>query len=486
MYFLAKLPVAHIKNRSIMQLLRYLIGQSTSAEVVREPLRTSDWEKCETLLHDIASEKGGEAKSRESLVRLLDLYRHSTEEDRKQFMSVLNYSLGVDDESVRSSIEVYLSASDDRSKSLSASKLLKSLESPRFRILRQFNLLQNGVQELVNIRSELLRLDQGGDLADLDQDMLRLFTNWFDSGFLELKRIGWDSSASLLEKLIRYEAVHEITSWGDLRNRVDSDRRCYAFFHARMPDEPLIFVEVALVQGIAENVQELLDENLPTLDPYAADTAIFYSISNAQDGLRGVSMGEFLIKRVVEQLLHEFPKLQNFSTLSPVPGFSRWLNERLELSDSLPVTLVDLLSDKDLDFSTAVRDQICLAGGDNQNSIGPLKEWLKCEMAHFLTREKKNGKPVDPVARFHFSNGASLGKINWFADNSKTALRQSYGMMVNYFYKLDEIDANCQAYAEGGELPVSIEVQGLALRSPLRRGDTNVKKLQGRSGFENR
>jgi malonyl-CoA decarboxylase len=459
----------HKKSRSIMQLLRQLVGKRITADVANDPLGSLDWESLSVLLHEMASEKGGEAKSRINVGRLLDFYRRCKADDQKRFMSVLNESFDVDEKVVRVSIDVYLSAPDLRSRSATVGRLLKSLESPRSRILRQFNLLPQGVHELVDMRADLLRLQDNGDLAGMDQDMLRLFTSWFDSGFLELKSIGWNSPASLLEKLIRYEAVHEITSWGDLRNRVDSDRRCYAFFHARMPEEPLIFVEVALVQGIANNVQELLDETSPTLDPNVADTAIFYSISNAQVGLRGVSMGEFLIKRVVEQLLQEFPKLNNFSTLSPVPGFSRWLNKTFDRPETLPNDLREFFLSNKADIPTAIREQLGSPAGDNIVLASQLKAWLQSEVAYFLTKEKKKGEPVDPVARFHFSNGASLGQINWMADNSKSGLRQSYGLMVNYYYTLGEIDLNGQVYSEQGELPVSSEVGKLVAKAELRR-----------------
>ncbi len=471
-----KLPSMHRRSRSILQLFKQLVGKRITTNASCDPLGPPDWESLGFLLHETASENGCEAKSRANVGRILYFYRRCTVEDRKRFMSLLNESFDVDEKGVRKSIDAYLNSSDSRSRSATVGSLLKSLESPRCRILRQFNLLPQGVQELVDMRAELLRVQENGDLAGMDQDMLRLFTSWFDSGFLELKSIGWNSPASLLEKLIRYEAVHEITSWGDLRNRVDSDRRCYAFFHARMPDEPLIFVEVALVRGIAENVQALLDENSPTLDPHLADTAIFYSISNAQDGLRGVSMGEFLIKRVVEQLLHEFSNLQTFSTLSPVPGFSRWLNRVLELPDRLPNNLREFFLNNKEDIPGAIRDQLGSTVGNSAALTSQLKDWLQSEVAYFLTKEKKNGAPVDPVAKFHFSNGASLGQINWLADNSKAGLRQSFGLMVNYCYKPDEIDLNCQVYAESGELPMSSEVGKLVTKAQSRRGGSGGTK----------
>lgn len=347
-----------------------------------------------------------------------------------------------------------------------------SLESPRLGILRQFNLLPNGIHALVDLRADMFRLAKADEFLALDQDLLRLFAAWFDVGFLELKRIGWGSPASLLEKLIRYEAVHEIKSWSDLRNRLDSDRRCYAFFHGRMPDEPLIFVEVALVREVASSVQALLDESQPTLDPEQATTAIFYSISNAQAGLRGVSMGEFLIKRVVQQLMQEYPKLRTFATLSPIPGFGRWLEKRLtdpEYPDTIPAELAAPMAPPGKSRSEAIQQ---LLAGEIDGSLPRqprLKAWLKSECAYYLLNEKSKKHPLDPVARFHFSNGASLGQINWLADTSRHGLRQSCGLMVNYLYKLREIDANHQAYAHDGSLAAASEVEKLQETALLRR-----------------
>lgn len=478
-------PIMNFKKVSMFQILKRLLGKDTSAYTKQEPLQINDWNALELLLREMASGKGGEARSRERAGRALEFYLRTEGDDRRRFLSILNDSFEVDEQKVRRSIDAYLNTADSRLKSRAAGLLLNNLESPRARILRQFNLLPNGVHELVSIRSELLRLGRDGEFIGLNQDLLRLFTSWFDIGFLELKRIGWSSPASLLEKLIRYEAVHEIKSWGDLRNRVDSDRRCYAFFHGRMPEEPLIFVEVALVQGIATSVQALLDENYPTLDPETADTAIFYSISNAQVGLRGVSMGEFLIKRVVEQLLYEFPKLQNFATLSPVPGFARWLDKRLESSGALPAKLENKLLGDGETCSEAIRRQLNAESESGRSVPLELKEWLLSECAYYLAQENMKGVPVDPVARFHFSNGASLGRINWLADSSKAGLRQSYGLMVNYMYKLRQIDSNHLAYAENGALSVADEIQKLVVAAQLRRRNEVGSKLKGKHSVEN-
>lgn len=431
-----------------------------------------NWRRINEVLKAAVGDYDGEARARERVGHLLAFYRDAGDDDRREFLARLEAGFAAPAAEVRRAIEDYLNASDGAARVRAEGLLAASLESPRLRILRQFNLLPDGVHALVDMRADLYRLGVDACPA-LEQDLLRLLTLWFDAGFLELRRIGWESPASLLEKLIRYEAVHEIKSWSDLRNRLDSDRRCYAFFHGRMPAEPLIFVEVALVRDIADKVQTLLDETQPTLDPESATTAIFYSISNAQAGLRGVSMGEFLIKRVVQQLLSEYPRLRNFATLSPIPGFSRWLDKRLAEAaylERIPAEVKALLEATGKSGMAAI--QHCLAqevaGAAGQPA---LKAWLEGECAYYLAREKSGKHPLDPVGRFHFSNGASLGRINWLGDVSARGLRQSCGLMVNYIYALKNIERQHQDYAREGSLTLGADVErclDAALR--LRRG----------------
>lgn len=459
-------------GRSMRTFWKRLVGSSKSP---RQPctearIAERDWREIEQQLHDLAYTEDGEAHARSRGERLLAFYRSAGEVARRRWFAVLNETFSADDEKVQRAIRAYLEAGAGSARSLAAGHLQDCLESPRYRLLRQFNLLPNGVHALVDMRAELLQLAKGEEFAALDQDMLRLFSAWFDIGFLELKRIGWSSPASLLEKLIRYEAVHEIKSWSDLRNRLDSDRRCYAFFHGRMPEEPLIFVEVALVREVAGSIQALLDESQPTLDPESANTAIFYSISNAQSGLRGVSMGEFLIKRVVEQLLQEYPRLRNFATLSPIPGFARWLDKRLaDGSSRLPEDLATQLSANGKPLPEAIRQLLQQELDGDLSEQSRLQHWLKSECAHYLLQEKRQGQPLDPVARFHFSNGANLGRINWLADSSRHGLRQSYGLMVNYLYTLREIDGNHRAYADSGTLNAAPEITRLLEPARSRR-----------------
>jgi malonyl-CoA decarboxylase len=353
--------------------------------------------------------------------------------------------------------------------------LWRALQPPRLRLLTQFNALPEGFHFLVDLRAELLEWRASDpDLAALERDLLALLTSWFDVGFLELRRITWDSPASLLEKMIAYEAVHPIKSWDDLKNRLSSDRRCFAFFHPRMPNEPLIIVQVALVNGIADNVQTLLDESAPVVAAESADTAIFYSISNAHEGLSGISFGSFLIKRVVDELTSEFKSLKTFATLSPIPGFRAWLDGKLKTSE-LAEGEADLLLAADRKALAA------LTGADDEPAPILLKtalqhsDWRKkAELAkalknplqrlcaRYLAKEKREGGAAyDRVANFHLSNGARIERLNWLADTSAKGISQSAGMMVNYLYKLGDIEANHEAYRGEGKVMTSSTIRAL-------------------------
>ncbi|NQU70838.1 MAG: malonyl-CoA decarboxylase family protein, partial [Rhodospirillales bacterium] len=318
---------------------------------------------------------------------------------------------------------------------------------------------------LVDMRAQLLDLrNTNEEVRGLEEDLKELLASWFDIGFLELRQIDWNSPAAVLEKLIAYEAVHEIRSWGDMKNRLASDRRCYAFFHPRMPDEPLIFVEIALTDGVAGNIQTLLDEMAPVVDATEADTAIFYSISNAQRGLAGISFGGFLIKRVVDQLTSEFEGLKNFATLSPIPGFRRWLDQQSreaaeENRDILTEIERTALAELVPEAAAAVSLPAFVALPDWQDGgelADALKEPLIRLCAEYLAEAKrKDGHALDPVGHFHLSNGARMERLNWLADISEKGLAQSAGMMINYHYRLDEIEANHEAYSGEGSIPAS-------------------------------
>jgi malonyl-CoA decarboxylase len=333
-----------------------------------------------------------------------------------------------------------------------AAALAQAADPPRQELLRRMNMAPGSTGALIAMRSELTaHLHNEPELRLLDADLKHLFASWFNRGFLDLRRIDWQSPAAVLEKLIAYEAVHEIKGWDDLRRRLAPDRRCFAFFHPAFPGEPLIFVEVALVQGLATAMPPLLaretSEEAAQAQAARADTAIFYSISNCQDGLRGVSFGNFLIKQVVEELHAEFPQLERFSTLSPVPGFRRWLVQRLaEGSDPDAVLLPKLERDgwwHDLAQSEKLRPALMRL------------------CALYLTRRPSPGSRVDPVARFHLGNGARLERINWLGNATPRAIQESFGIMVNYLYDHDSIEDNHEAFVRDRTIVRSPDVDAL-------------------------
>lgn len=313
-------------------------------------------------------------------------------------------------------------------------------------LFKRLNALPDGLRFLVDLRADMLRWrKQVAGLQALDKDLESLLSAWFDVGLLELRPLTWDSPASLLEKLIIYEAVHEIKSWDDLRHRVSPDRRCYAYFHPQMPDVPLIFVEVAFSAQMADNVQVLLDTASPVQDLDKARWAIFYSISNTQPGLRGISFGNFLLKRVIDRLLEELPKLRSFATLSPIPGLVDWLS-RLSAAE-----VEAIVRDKQRKRAGAP-DGARWAARLTKAATGKPSEVVQRAAMRLVAQyllTMKNGQPIDPVARFHLGNGARIERLNWAADISAKGLAQSCGMMVNYLYELEDLDANLVRLGEG-------------------------------------
>jgi malonyl-CoA decarboxylase len=329
------------------------------------------------------------------------------------------------------------------------------VEPPRQELFRRLNLAPEGTHALVRMRAHALReIDAGAPLEPFASDLGHVLTSWFNRGFLTLRQIDWRSSAVVLQKLIEYEAVHQIQGWHDLRRRLESDRRCYAFFHSALPEEPLIFIEVALTRGMSDRVQPLLDPDSPVSDPESADSAIFYSITNCQDGLRGVPFGSFLIKQVVEDLKKSLPRIKTFATLSPIPGFRRWLAAHRDKDEAVASVLAQLeagpITSRPLEF----------------------KRKLIHLCARYLLNEKRGKEPLDPVARFHLKNGARLDRINWLADTAASGIRQSGGLMLNYVYDLDNLERNHEAYARGAQIASSRRVQALA-RQPLVLAQSN-------------
>lgn len=400
-------------------------------------------------LQECAEGLGGEVSTRQRAARLTETYLALDDAGRREFLRLIAVEFGPDPAAVAAAHAAYQAAVGSDTQWDAEAGLRRAVRSARIRILTQFNAIPQGVKFLVDLRADLLRyLATDPQLAALDRELEARLGAWFDVGFLELQRITWNSPAALLEKLIRYEAVHEIRSWDDLKNRLDADRRLYAFFHPRMPLEPLIFVEVALTDRLADNVQELLDVNAPVFDTGRADTAIFYSISSTQDGLRGVSFGNFLLKRVIDDLKLDFPRLKTFATLSPMPGLASWLRKHPEALAEAGIAL-------DVEALAAGRWQ------DDKTMLRTLRDRLPRLAARYLLEARRDDKPWDAVSRFHLGNGARVEQIDWLADASEKGLRQSFGMMVNYLYDPDEIEANVEAFARATRIAASATVRRL-------------------------
>jgi malonyl-CoA decarboxylase len=401
-------------------------------------------ERCEELLSG-RGEASGTALAREIL---LDFQELKTGE-RVAFFEALAQTFGPDRERLRRACLAYAENPSDAA----AAEVLDAAEPRRQELVRRLNLAPSATGTLVAMREQLLdALPLRRDLSSVDHDFAHLLSSWFNRGFLVLRRIDWSSPANVLEKIIRYEAVHEIRDWDDLRARIDSpDRRCYAFFHPAMVDEPLIFVEVALTKEAPDAIGPILAPQRTPLDPREAATAAFYSISNTQRGLTGVTFGSFLLKQVVEEISRELPNLSTFVTLSPVPGFMEWLAQERADPESPAIYPGDPPALGYLDEPDWHLDS---------RKVGELRPVLGALAAYyFLVARTKRGRPVDPVARFHLGNGARLERINLMADLSPKALAQSAGIMVNYQYVLADIEKNHEAYAEAGDVVASTAVK---------------------------
>jgi malonyl-CoA decarboxylase len=445
-------------------------GYDISTAMARPDLPDSDLETLRKQMLACLNNKGGEVSARAEAAKLGQVYLALDETGRRRFLGVLAREFDTDPGQVDAAMDAVQLADDENDRRDAEYLLRKALEAPRTKLLTQFNALPDGVKFLVDMRAELLRFSREDKaLKALERDLRAILVSWFDVDFLELRQISWDKTpATILEKLIAYEAVHAIAGWDDLKNRLDSDRRCFAFFHPRMPDEPLIFVEVALVDGIAGNVQELLDEHAPLQNSQEADTAIFYSISNAQQGLAGISFGNFLIKRVVGELREEFENLKTFSTLSPIPGFRKWLDNLFAAGDPkilLPAErkVLKAATEKDIGIKGALKDILNDPHWYQDEFLAnALKSPLMRLCARYLVEEKRRGgRAADPVAHFHLSNGAAIERINWLGDTSANGIRQSAGMMVNYLYHLGKIEDNHEAYSARGKVSISSGVKAL-------------------------
>ncbi|MFT2214546.1 malonyl-CoA decarboxylase [Rhizobium giardinii] len=417
---------------------------------------------CEMLLSS-----RGEASGMALAAEILDRWGALESDGAQTFLHMLHEKFGADTTILDQAIENY--RTDKGSAAIIA--LHKAAEPRRQELLRRLNHAPNGTAKLVRMRQQLLASkDQSDGYHALDADFTHLFSSWFNRGFLTLRPIDWSTPAYILEKIIKYEAVHEIAGWEELRRRLaPADRRCFAFFHPRLADEPLVFVEVALTRSVPSAIGDVLDEGRQQITADEATTAVFYSISNCQDGLRGISFGNFLIKQVVDDLRRDLPGLKNFVTLSPVPGFARWLAKvRASATHQF--------------LPEAVRETLTLLDDPNW----PDKEHAATEVErvllplaarYFLIERTPEGRPVDSVARFHLGNGARLERLNFLGDRSAKALQQAQGMMVNYLYKLDDIVANHEALAQRGEV-----IASPAVRNLLNQNDESHRGGNGRQG----
>ncbi len=406
-----------------------------------------------SLCNALMSERG-EVSGARIASEALAAYQDLAEPAREAFFNHLVEKYSPEPQDVTRAIDAY--GSDPSPAHLSA--LHVATESRRQELFRRLNIAPGGTRALVQMRAHLLRtLRQHEERSVIDADLVHLFRSWFNRGFLVLQRVDWRTSALVLERLIQYEAVHQIQGWGDLHRRLEDDRRCYAFFHPALPDEPLIFIEAALTPAIAGGVQPLLDTESRVANPAEARCAIFYSITNCQEGLRGVSFGNFLIKQVVEDLSREFRRLRKFATLSPIPGFRAWLSTHRELMSD---DLASLHVDHTHPLTTIP---------------APLKDEITRLCAYYLLRAKRGKAPLDPVARFHLANGARLERLNWLGDSSDAGVGLSLGLTANYLYRIADVEANHEAYAKNFEVVASYRLERLARDA---RGGRQVAREQ--------
>lgn len=408
---------------------------------------SDDKRKIIDLCDAIFSEKG-EVSGSKLAATVLAKYEELTVEEKREFFSHIVDNFDLDPEVVIASAQSYIAERTPEN----LLKLTKDAEPKRRELLRRLNQVPGATEKLVHMREDLLSmLKSKPRFASFDADFEHLFSSWFNRGFLVLKPIDWKTPANILEKIIEYEAVHAINDWDDLRRRLQPhDRRCFAFFHPAMPEEPLIFVEVALTKGLPASVTDVLAEARASISHDDIDTAVFYSISNCQKGLRGVSFGNFLIKQVVNDLSQDFPGLNNFVTLSPIPGFRKWLDETYAETDIASVN----------DIKNRLSNEESFFIDEGTNLIEkPLKVLLA---KYFLEAKRDDGWPLDPVSRFHLGNGASLMRFNWMADISEKGLKQSAGLMVNYKYDLATVEDNHESYAREKEIDTTREIKALA------------------------
>jgi malonyl-CoA decarboxylase len=455
--FLSNIRLTNLRRRTVVSVLRAWrevegIARYAVYNNIRPSVPKEDVELLLENMRQCLDSRAGEVTARAHTADLGRTYLKLNDIGRKKFLRLLAEEFALDKEKLRALAGEYVQTSNEKEKLRIENAMRSALVTPRSNILRQFADLPDGFKFLVNMREDLQPfVGDDLDLKGLEYDLKAILFSWFDIALLDMVEITWQSPAALLEKLVEYEAVHRVVSWEDLKNRLDSDRRVFAFFHNKMPLEPLIFVHVALVEGMSDNIQQLLDEKTPVSDAEKADTAIFYSISNAQKGLVGISFGNFLIKRVVKVLSAEMKNIKTFATLSPIPNFRNWLDKILvDDSDNKIISA----NEKEL---LKLLDSVWYKNKKTAASLQPILLRL---CARYLLLEKRKEKPLDPVCNFHLSNGARLERLNWLADTSPKGLKQSAGMMANYYYKLSEINENHEEFMKNGKIVAGKQVKG--------------------------
>ncbi|MGH1542431.1 MAG: malonyl-CoA decarboxylase [Arenicella sp.] len=434
------------------QVFNELVNRITEAgRALTHNVETSDisiLELCDRLISG-----KGEATGLVLAHEILQRYSGFDDQQKYEFFHSLSSTFGIDEQQFEVALLHWQEVGNGAIRDIHFASEPSSQE-----LIRRLNRVTGATSQLVAMRKDLLAgihktQENNTSLIELDRDFKHLLASWFNRGFLELRRIEWSTSADVLELIIRYEAVHKITDWEDLRRRVAKpDRRLYAFFHPAMVDDPLIFVEVALLDTVPTAIKPILSESGETIDPHNATTAAFYSISNCQPGLRGIAFGNFLIKQAVMELRRELPGITTFVTLSPVPGFRRWVLQQNQKTDSV-------LTASHKDFI-----QQLIECSDDRQTIRSLTEShiLKELIAYYLVVTRStNGHVVDPVARFHLGNGASLEHIHTHADLSDQGMANSWGIMVNYFYQLNNIERNHEAFANQGVVIHSSHVKDM-------------------------
>ena len=409
-------------NKFLSGLFQSILGNAIGSRI-NKSFRKADNHFQQTINQTLASK--GEVSSKKYAESLLENIESMSEQNLKALFDHIADNMEIDSSALSKTAADF----SENGTPENLTKVRLATDSMRLELFRRLGSANQGIIKLVQLREQLLRLiKQTPKYKKIDVDLCYLFREWFNKGFLVLQPVNWSTAANILEKIIQYEAVHEIKSWRELRERLDpADRRCFAFFHPVMEDEPLIFVEVALTKGIPSKIDDVLGIDREAINPNMCDSAVFYSISNCQRGLLGISFGNFLIKSVVQNLQTEFKNIQNFVTLSPLPDFRKWAKSKQENS-----SVIERVTDAP--------------------SSSVLKSMLR---NYFLKSERKDKKPNDPVARFHLGNGASLHQINVNADTSNKGTTESFGLMVNYKYSLSDVEHNHESYQNENKVIMS-------------------------------